>query len=357
MWKYYITEDDKYAMEEETLWSMCDDPYLAIMMRYAGLEAGERGIELEDGTVVWMDESERRVMAQQGTLQTGQYVRRTLALHIKERFTDVFATDGSKKGDRAAYGVWEGPGAVSPERRQEGGAEDVVELERRMAAGMHGGKLPTGWGVTEAEMAAVIRALQIARSRDDGTGPGRRVMICTDSQATMRAMETAWRTGRHTGVRVDRTGLVATMVELRRELSREREGGQERGCVRMVYTPGHRGIAPNAIADAVAKAYLDGEEDGGVIWEVIQQAVHVRPYVWGREDGMGGWEGPDDRRINVQVREGIMEWIREEHQDGGQYGRTTAGLGKGEAWGDVMRAVAKGGEVALLESKGKEGVG
>ena len=72
---------------------------------------------------------------------------------------------------------------------------------------------------------------------------------------------------------------------------------------------------------------------------------------------MGGWEGPDDRRINVQVREGIMEWIREEHQDGGQYGRTTAGLGKGEAWGDVMRAVAKGGEVALLESKGKEGGG
>jgi hypothetical protein len=24
----------------------------------------------------------------------------------------------------------------------------------------------------------------------------------------------------------------------------------------MVYTPGHRGIAPNAVADAIAKAYL-----------------------------------------------------------------------------------------------------
>ena len=171
------------------------------------------------------------------TLLTGQFVRRTIALHIKERFTEVFATDGSKKGNKAAYGVWEGPDAVAEERMREGGAESEEEIERRIAAGMYGGALPEGWGVTEAEMAAVIRALQVARSRDDGTGPGRRVLICTDSQATMRAMETAWRAGRHTGTRVDRKGLVATMVELRRELSRERSGGQERGCVRMVYTP------------------------------------------------------------------------------------------------------------------------
>jgi ribonuclease HI len=129
-------------------------------------------------------------------------------------------------------------------------ARNEARYEARNAS-VYGGALPEGWGVTEAEMAAVIRALQIALERDEEEGPGRRVMICTDSQATMRAMETAWRKGRHTGERVDRKGLVTTMVDLRREISREREGGQTRGCVRMVYTPGHRGIAPNAVADGM----------------------------------------------------------------------------------------------------------
>ena len=55
-----------------------------------------------------------------------------------------------------------------------------------------------------------------------------------------------------TGEREDRKGLVATMVELRREISRPRDKGEERGFVRMVYTPGHRGVAPNAVADAIA---------------------------------------------------------------------------------------------------------
>ena len=97
-------------MGEENLWGMCEDAYLAAMMRYEGLESGQRGVTLADGTVVYMDKSEQDTMRKYGTLQTGQFVRRTVALHIKERFTDVFATDGSKSGTRTAYGVWEGPG-------------------------------------------------------------------------------------------------------------------------------------------------------------------------------------------------------------------------------------------------------
>ena len=126
-----------------------------------------------------------------------------------------------------------------------------------------------------------VRQSVVVVERDREGESGRRVMICTDSQATMRAMESAWKKGRHTSERVDRKGLVATMVELRRRVSRERQDGQTRGCERMVYTPGHRGIAPNAVADAIAKAYLGAEGDGGVLGEVIQQTVHVRPYVCG----------------------------------------------------------------------------
>ena len=203
-------------------------------------------------------------------------------------------------------------------------------------------------------MAAVIRALQIALARDEEEEPGRRVMICTDSQATMRAMETAWRKGRHTGERLDRKGLVATMVELRREICRPRANGQQRGCVRMVYTPGHRGIAPNAMADAVAKAYLGKEIDTEVIWEMVQRTEHVRPYVYGKAVGERGWEGPDDRRANIQVREGIMEWIRATHGGGGQDEGTTAGMGREAAWTEMMRAVAKGSDMALREAKKEE---
>ena len=83
----------------------------------------------------------------------------TVVLHMKEEFTDVFATDGSKGGGKAAYGV---PSMMTEERRRDENVESREEVETRMAEGMYGGALPNGWGVTEAEMAAVIKALQIA---------------------------------------------------------------------------------------------------------------------------------------------------------------------------------------------------
>ena len=122
----------------------------------------------------------------------------------------------------------------------------------------------------------------------------------------------------------------------------------------MVYTPGHRGIAPNAVADAVAKAYLGAKVDEDVIWEMIQRTEHVRPYVYGKARGEDAWEGPDDRRANVQVREGTMEWMRERHGSGGRDEGTTAGAGRDMAWAEVMIAVAKGSDTALRVAKAEE---
>ena len=80
-------------------------------------------------------------------MQTGQFARRTVALHLKEQFTDVFATDGSKSGVKAAYGVWEGPGALTDERVGEGRAEEEEEVEARMAMGVcTGGRCRMGGG-------------------------------------------------------------------------------------------------------------------------------------------------------------------------------------------------------------------
>ena len=105
----------------------------------------------------------------------------------------------------------------------------------------------------------------------------------------------------------------------------------------MVYTPGHRGIAPNAVADAIAKAYLGAKIDEGVMWEVVQRTEHVRPYVYGRADGEWAWEGPDDRRVNVQVRDGIMEWRRRSgrgHDGGSRPGRLMDGGDAGSCKGE-----------------------
>ena len=88
MWKYYTTENEKYSMTEPCLWEMCQDAYLALMMRYDGMESGDRGVRLKDGVMVYMDEDEKRVMRQCGTLQTGQFARRTVALHLQEGFTE-----------------------------------------------------------------------------------------------------------------------------------------------------------------------------------------------------------------------------------------------------------------------------
>ena len=57
---------------------------------------------------------------------------------------------------KAAYGVWEGPSMMTEEKRRDENVESREEVETRMAEGMYGGALPDGWGVTEAEMAAVI---------------------------------------------------------------------------------------------------------------------------------------------------------------------------------------------------------
>ena len=80
-----------------------------------------------------------------------------------------------------------------------------------------------------------------------------------------------------------------TVTELRRLISRPRSGGGRAGSVTFLYTPGHRGIAPNAMADAVAKAYLGGEVDHAVVHHMLRHAWHVRPYLYGQAVG-GRWQ-------------------------------------------------------------------
>ena len=296
-----------------------------------------------DGVRVTMDDDEVRMMAAKGTVRTAEFVRRTVALHLTDGFTDVYATDGSKKGSRAAYGVWAGPGVLMDEavRRQERAeAEDAVRA--RVAQGRMGGRLPDGWDVTDAELAGILRALQAARGNDtEGGGEGRRVLICTNSHAAMRLVENAWAAGRHGGGRRDRAGLVTAITEARRDIGREREGGGAAGWVKFVYTPAHSGIAPNAMADAIAKSYLEDNKACRHVLDAVRVAAwHTRPLVYGEGDGGGGWGELVDRRVSAQVRAGLCRWVVDRLGEGGRR-RVLVG-GEGREWKAVVAAVGKG---------------
>ena len=59
----------------------------------------------------------------------------------------------------------------------------------------------------------------------------------------------------------------------------------------------------------------------------------------------------------MQVREGIMEWMRERYGSGGRVEGTTAGAGpraRRSLGAEVMMAVAKGSDTALRTAKAEE---
>ena len=323
-------------------------------MRYDELEMPTGcGVVLSDGMRVKMDAGEQRTMKQGGTAQTGQFMRRTIALHLERNFTDVMATDGSKAGRRAAWGLWEGP---APRDGGWAAPETHAGTAARVAAGMAGGRLPDGYDVMDAELAAIVAALEKARARDEGGGDedGRRVLICTDSQSAMKLLERVWKKGVYTYEREDRVGLAVAANELRREISRRRAGTGRAGSVSFVYTPGHRGIACNSIADAVAKTYLGGSDDGGVLRQVERHAWHVRPYLYGEERD-GRFKGVSDRRVSTQVRHGIMGWVRARVACRSENGIVAGAEGK--VWGGVISRVGRGAwamEAARTEGEDDE---
>ena len=180
-------------------------------------------------------------------------------------------------------------------------------------------------------MAAVIRALQIALARDEEEEPGRRVMICTDSQATMRAMETAWRKGRHTGERLDRKGLVATMVELRREICKIYDTIEALREDKMVY---------KAVKTAILAAH---QEDGATMADITRETKEQR-----RQGRIKYLVVVEMRKVNTQGQ-GEKVDTRDKSRDVTEGTQREQG-GAGETEG----AAEKHGEMVCSNSKHRE---
>ena len=127
------------------------------------------------------------------------------------------------------------------------------------------------------------------------------------------------------------------------------EGG--RGTVKFVYTPAHRGIAPSCMADAIAKSYLSSNVEDAVLNEVQTRARHVTPYLYGEGRTYELDEDISPKRVNIQVREGVMNWVNNKNDNMLQWDK-----GVRQIWEEVLERVRRGGadEAAVIEAL-KEG--
>ena len=175
-----------------------------------------------------------------------------LDLHARHHFTHAAAVDGSLTEElltgggvrrRLAYGVWEG-------------AKGEAWGSGAVAAGLWGKSMTPDCEVVDAELAAIHAYLRAvverleARSEDPSHA---RVLVLSDCMGALDSLEGAWREGDARGLRTrDRGALLESCCVLRAQLER----------VVFMYVPAHRGSAPNAYADAAAKAHLGaGRED------------------------------------------------------------------------------------------------
>ena len=134
--------------------------------------------------------------------------------------------------------------------------------------GLWGGALPPDLEVPDAEMYAVYAYMQRCARR--AAPQTQRLLIQSDCLGVLDAIDAAWRAGTPAPLhRRDRGATLEAICRLRTRFDR----------VIFMYVPSHTGIAPNAYADAAAKAFLftpwTPHEVRGVA-----DAVHSRPCLY-----------------------------------------------------------------------------
>ena len=121
-----------------------------------------------------------------------------------------------------------------------------------------GGALHADVGIYRAELHAVRQALAREVQGHGEGGAARRVLILSDCQPSLRAVERALGELREHGLGQlrGRSGGLAIEEVVRLVLAIEAGGGE----VHFMYTPAHGGgISANAYADAIAKSHLSEE--------------------------------------------------------------------------------------------------
>ena len=166
----------------------------------------------------------------------------------------------------------------------------------------------------------------------------RRCLVLADCKPALQAIEGAWRRGRvESGRGGDRGAMLEEICRLRARLGR----------VVFLWVPSHRGISPNSMADAAAKAYLEQPVDSAGVAR-IAEAVRTRPCLYAARQAEGDAPLLRDRRVYAEAYARVKEWacavLRKDLKSG-----IVMGL-EGRLWVSVVERVGKG---VVLESDGE----
>jgi hypothetical protein len=121
------------------------------------------------------------------------------------------------------------------------------------------------------------------------------------------------------------------------------------GMVTIMWVPSHKGIGPNAYADAVAKGAMAGALEKGITRRIAER-VSSRQCIYERQLAAGGeWE-LWDRTVFAGARKQANGWVQAKLADGLAAGRIMAGVAG--HWPELAKAVAKVGVAASEEGMG-----
>ena len=251
---------------------IADDPVLRLFLRNDEVETTSmKGVRDRNGVKIVCDQPESKLLQDQGATQTWTARHIAIQLHTRHHFTHAAATDGSRKEQdgrtHVAYGVYEGvPPAPTPDtddpeeqeqhqqRRDTGGIyEPRHTIQDRAGQGLWGHRLPDSWEIMDAELYAIYSYLKACADNATTTSTACRCLILSDCKSALVAIERAYRR-RNPGASDHRGTLSAILLQLKRLQTHN-------GYAIFLWTPGHAGISPNAMADAAAKAYLTQPHD------------------------------------------------------------------------------------------------
>jgi ribosomal protein S18 acetylase RimI-like enzyme len=292
-------------------------PVLRVFARKRDVETD--GVSSTDGTHIAMEEKEKGHIA---ASLTQRALWAALRLHLQYTFHEVVAVDGSY--DAAST-------AAAHEVAQEATAWGSYD-----GCDFRGGTLPPSSGNHAAELVAVERTLF-------RFGSGTRVLILSDCQGALRAVEAAWR-GRNEAASAhdERVALrkrasgtvVEAITDHRMRIC------QQGGDVVFLYTPAHRGgVSANAYADAAAKSHLAGTPSEPPL------QVTSRLCVYSQAAGGHEWRLPADKPVYTQVHQLAMRHVCAEGARAGGKAGSSARPDVCRPWEPLLRLERRKGQV------------
>ena len=122
-------------------------------------------------------------------------------------------------------------------------------IQERAGKGIWGRRLPDSWEIMDAELYAIYAYLRNCADTATENNTACRCLVLSDCKSALIAIERAYRQqAQRSG---DNRNLISAILLQLHRLQ------QHKGYAIFLWTPGHAGVAPNAMADAAAKAYLN----------------------------------------------------------------------------------------------------